>query len=314
MIRTFATFLFACALPMAVAQDIPGVRTTLVAESQVVVGADVKLRLTLDIAQEVELPADLLRGVLLDVTVGDQPGESIRDHAEGESVKLPAGTTFSRVIKVPVARVAPSARGSLGMVPAAFSWPGIPGANCVVRIAPDVSGLTVDQLDLDQTKVLLITNFGEMAVAFYPQKAPKTVENFLKLSMQQFYDGTKFHRVIRDFMIQGGDPYTKDDAMQARWGQGDPGYKIKAEFNDTKHTRGVLSMARTSDPDSAGCQFFVCHATAEHLDNQYTAFGALEAGLDTLDKIANVQVGGPSRSTPLEPVVLQHAVVLPVLK
>ena len=102
--------------------------------------------------------------------------------------------------------------------------------------------------------------------------------------------------------------------MQARWGQGDPGYKLKAEFNDTKHTRGVLSMARSQDPNSAGCQFFVCHAEAPHLDNQYTAFAALESGLDTLDKIANVQCGGPERSTPLQPVKLEQAILMPVMK
>ncbi len=314
MIRTYASFLFACALPMAAAQDIPGVRTTLVAEPQLVRGSEVSLRLSIEVSQEAQVPADLLNGVLLDVTMGDKAGPQIRDAGRGGSATLAAGTSISRVIKLPVDRLAPMAKESMGVTSIAIAWPSLKGANCVVQLAPDLSKIQVDQLDLAKTKVVLVTNFGEMTIAFYPDKAPETVKNFIELAKQGFYDGTKFHRVIRNFMIQGGDPNTKDDSKQALWGQGDPGYKIKAEFNDTKHTRGVLSMARSADPNSAGCQFFVCHATAEHLDNQYTAFGALESGLDVLDKIANLQCGGPERSTPLQPVKLEQAVVMPVLK
>src|SRR5450432_4832210 len=120
---------------------------------------------------------------------------------------------------------------------------------------------------------IISTTEGEMVVEFWDDVAPKTVENFKTLAKKGFYDGTAFHRVIKNFMIQGGDPLTKNDANQARWGTGDPGYKVKAEFNNKPHTRGVLSMARSQDPDSAGSQFFICHGTAKSLDHQYTAFG-----------------------------------------
>ena len=130
------------------------------------------------------------------------------------------------------------------------------------------------------------TTEGEMVIEFWPDVAPKTVENFKTLAKKGFYDGTCFHRVIKDFMIQGGDPKTKDPAQESAWGTGDPGYKIKAEFNDKPHVRGVLSMARSQDPDSAGSQFFICHGNPRFLDRQYTAFGKLIKGDDVLEKIA----------------------------
>jgi peptidyl-prolyl cis-trans isomerase B (cyclophilin B) len=150
---------------------------------------------------------------------------------------------------------------------------------------------------------VITTNHGQMVVEFWPDVAPKTVENFKKLSREGFYDGTAFHRVIRGFMIQGGDPLTKDPKQEARWGTGDPGYKIKAEFNERHHAKGVLSMARSASPDSAGCQFFVCHDNAGFLDRQYTAFGQVIRGLDVLEKIAAVPcrtVGERSPSRPIE--------------
>ena len=314
MIRTLASFLFACALPMAVAQDIPGVRTTLVAEPAMVRGGEVSLRLSIDVAQDVEVPAELLTGVSLDVTVGDKAGAPVRDAGKGGPVLLAAGTSISRVIKLPVERLVGGAASSTSVVSIALAWPGLKGANCVVQVAPDVSKIDIEQLDLARTKVVLVTNFGSMTVAFYPDKAPVTVKNFVKLAKDGFFDGTKFHRVIRNFMIQGGDPLTKDDSKQARWGTGDPGYKIKGEVNDTKHVRGVLSMANSGSPDTAGSQFFICHADAPHLNQGYTAFAALESGLDTLDKIANVPCGGPERSSPMQPVKLEQAILMPVLK
>ena len=130
------------------------------------------------------------------------------------------------------------------------------------------------------------TSAGEMVVEFWPDVAPKTVENFKALAKKGFYDGTCFHRVIKGFMIQGGDPLTKDPTKEAAWGTGDPGYKIKAEFNDRSHTRGVLSMARSNDPDSAGSQFFICHGAPTFLDHKYTTFGKVIKGDDVLEKIA----------------------------
>ena len=133
------------------------------------------------------------------------------------------------------------------------------------------------------------TSEGEMVAEFWPDVAPKTVENFKKLAKSGFYDGTAFHRVIKGFMIQGGDPLTKDESKQARWGTGDPGYKIDAEFNKKSHERGVLSMARSQDPNSAGSQFFICHGAPKSLDGQYTAFGKLIKGDDVLEKIATTK-------------------------
>jgi peptidyl-prolyl cis-trans isomerase B (cyclophilin B) len=133
---------------------------------------------------------------------------------------------------------------------------------------------------------IINTTEGEMVVEFWPDVAPKTVENFKTLAQKGFYDGTAFHRVIKGFMIQGGDPLTKDASKESAWGTGDPGYKIKAEFNKKSHVRGVLSMARSNHPDSAGSQFFICHGDPKFLDGQYTTFGQLIKGDDVLEKIA----------------------------
>jgi peptidyl-prolyl cis-trans isomerase B (cyclophilin B) len=137
-----------------------------------------------------------------------------------------------------------------------------------------------------QEYAVLATSEGEMTVEFWPEVAPGHVENFKKLARQGFYDGTCFHRVIKGFMIQGGDPLTKDPANQSRWGTGGPGYQIKAEFNERPHVRGVLSMARSNDPNSAGSQFFICHGDPRFLDRQYTAFGRLIQGDEVREKIA----------------------------
>lgn len=136
---------------------------------------------------------------------------------------------------------------------------------------------------------IIKTSEGEMVLEFWPEVAPGHVENFKKLAQKGFYDGTCFHRVIKGFMIQGGDPLTKDEAKKANWGTGGPGHTIKAEFNDQAHVRGVLSMARSSHPDSAGSQFFICHGDPRFLDRQYTAFGRLLSGDDVLEKIATTQ-------------------------
>ncbi len=153
------------------------------------------------------------------------------------------------------------------------------------------------------------TNKGEMTVEFWPEVAPKTVENFKKLAKDGFYDGTAFHRVIKGFMIQGGDPLTKDDSKAARWGTGDPGYKIKAEFSDRKHVRGVLSMARSNDPDSAGSQFYICHGDPDFLNGKYTVFGKLIKGDDVLEKIATSPTGPNDR--PTEKIVVESVKIVP---
>lgn len=164
----------------------------------------------------------------------------------------------------------------------------------------------------DQVAVIK-TSEGEMTIRFWPDVAPKTVENFKTLAKKGYYDGTAFHRIVKGFMIQGGDPLSKKDDPMV--GTGGPGYKIKAEFNDRPHVRGVISMARSSDPDSAGSQFFICLADARFLDRQYTAFGELIGGDEVLEKIGstptNTGLGGekskPVRRVGVESISIQPA-------
>ena len=139
--------------------------------------------------------------------------------------------------------------------------------------------------------------WGSIALKFYSDVAPNHVKNFLDLAGKKFYDGTTFHRVIPGFMIQGGDPNSKNPD-RASHGMGGPGHRVKAEFNSKPHTRGVLSMARSNDPDSAGSQFFIMVNTAAHLDGQYTAFGKVVKGMEVADKI--VAQERDSKDMPLE--------------
>ena len=158
------------------------------------------------------------------------------------------------------------------------------------------------------TRAIIETKFGEIELELFNDKAPGHVKNFVDLAKKGFYDGTTFHRVIPGFMIQGGDPNTKDvKAPRGQHGTGGPGYTIKAEFNDTAHKRGVLSMARASDPNSAGCQFFICVADALFLDRQYTAFGRVVRGLEAADKI--VSAPRDSRDNPNERIDMKVRVV-----
>jgi peptidyl-prolyl cis-trans isomerase B (cyclophilin B) len=165
------------------------------------------------------------------------------------------------------------------------------------------------------TEVAVIkTNEGEMVVQFWTDAAPDTIQNFKKLARQGFYDGTIFHRIVKGFMIQGGDPNSKDSAKESSYGQGGPGYQIKAEFNNHSHDRGVISMARGPDPDSAGSQFFICLAPVRRLDGQYTTFGKLIKGDDVLDKIGNTPVEGNAQgevSKPTKRVVIESVKIVP---
>jgi peptidyl-prolyl cis-trans isomerase B (cyclophilin B) len=134
-------------------------------------------------------------------------------------------------------------------------------------------------------KAIIKTKFGDIHVKFYSDHAPKHVENFVNLAKSGFYNGTIFHRVIPGFMIQGGDPNTKSPLKKDTYGQGGPGYTIKAEFNDIPHKRGIVSMARAQDPDSAGSQFFIVVEHSQFLDSKYTAFGEVTKGIGVADKI-----------------------------
>ena len=137
-----------------------------------------------------------------------------------------------------------------------------------------------------QEIAVIETKFGKIEIQFFEDKAPGHVKNFKDLAKKGFYDGTIFHRVIPGFMIQGGDPNTKSDD-RSNHGMGGPGYSIKAEFNDTPHKRGILSMARSQDPNSAGSQFYIVVKDSAFLDGQYTAFGKVLSGMTVADQIVN---------------------------
>src|SRR6266699_3142075 len=190
---------------------------------------------------------------------------------------------------------------------------------CALCLAVGVKGVRSE----DETKpmnpsanevAVIKTSEGEMVVQFWSNAAPKTIENFKKLAREGFYDGTIFHRIIKGFMIQGGDPNSKDSAKENSYGEGGPSYKIKAEFNDHSHQRGVISMARSSDPDSGGSQFFICLAPVPRLDHQYTTFGKLIKGDDVLEKIGDTPVTRNSSgetSKPTKRVVIESIKIVP---
>lgn len=145
----------------------------------------------------------------------------------------------------------------------------------------------------------ITTNFGNIELEFYPQDAPKTVENFKQLANRGFYDGLIFHRIVPGFVIQGGDPNTREVSNKNKWGTGGPGWNIKAEFNKNKHSRGAVSMARSQDPHSAGSQFFIVLKDSNFLDGQYTVFGRVISGMENVvDKIAFLKTD--SRDAPIE--------------
>jgi peptidyl-prolyl cis-trans isomerase B (cyclophilin B) len=158
-----------------------------------------------------------------------------------------------------------------------------------------------------ESKAVIKTKFGEIEIKFFPDVAPKHVENFLKLAKEGFYNGTIFHRVIPGFMIQGGDPTTKDPAKKDLYGSGGPGHNVKAEFNDTPHKRGIVSMARAQDPDSAGSQFFIVVEDSRFLDGKYTAFGEVVKGIGVADKIVNQP--RDTRDNPVERIEMTVQVV-----
>ena len=141
------------------------------------------------------------------------------------------------------------------------------------------------------TAAIIKTSFGNIKFNLVPDIAPETVRNFSQLTKSGFYDGTLFHRIIPGFMIQGGDPNTKNPD-KSTWGQGGPGYNLKAEFNSRSHLRGIVSMARSSDPDSAGSQFFIVTSDSTFLDRQYTVFGEVVEGMEVADKIVNLPRDG----------------------
>jgi peptidyl-prolyl cis-trans isomerase B (cyclophilin B) len=160
----------------------------------------------------------------------------------------------------------------------------------------------------DEIAVIQVRDYGEIRIRFFPDKAPGHVENFKKLARDGFYDGTTFHRVVPDFVIQGGDPNSKDDNPDND-GTGGPGYTIKAEFSDVHHERGIVSMARSRDPDSAGSQFFIVLKEASFLDGQYTVFGKVISGMGVVDKI--VEQPRDRRDRPTTNIVMESVKIVP---
>ena len=152
-------------------------------------------------------------------------------------------------------------------------------------LAADAPGKGGDVVNASTARAVIKTKLGDIEIKFLPDVAPKHVENFMKLARSGFYNGTIFHRVIPGFMIQGGDPNTKDSLRKEAYGQGGPGHNVKAEFSDLPHKRGVVSMARAQDPDSAGSQFFVVVEESRFLDRKYTIFGEVVKGIGVADKI-----------------------------
>jgi len=146
---------------------------------------------------------------------------------------------------------------------------------------------------------IITTKFGDIKLEFYPEHAPKTVDNFKELAKKGFYDGLIFHRIVPKFVIQGGDPNTRNLSNRGTWGTGGPGWNVKAEFNKNKHSRGALSMARSQDPDSAGSQFFLVLKDSSFLDGQYTVFGKVASGMEIVDKIEALSTD--SADAPVDP-------------
>jgi peptidyl-prolyl cis-trans isomerase B (cyclophilin B) len=161
---------------------------------------------------------------------------------------------------------------------------------------------------MKETTAVIHTKLGDIKLAFYPDLAPNHVESFITLAKKGFFDGTIFHRVVPGFVIQGGDPNTKDPD-RSRHGMGGPGYQVKAEFSDKLHKRGTLSMARSAHPDSAGSQFFICVADTPFLDGKYTVFGEVTSGMDVVDKI--VAQPRDSRDNPTERIEMKVEIVEP---
>jgi peptidyl-prolyl cis-trans isomerase B (cyclophilin B) len=159
---------------------------------------------------------------------------------------------------------------------------------------------------MSETTAIIETKFGNIELRFFPDVAPEHVNNFIELVNKGFYDGTTFHRVIPGFMIQGGDPNSKD-ADKSKHGMGGPGHTIKAEFNEKPHKRGALSMARSAQPDSAGSQFFICVADANFLDKQYSVFGEVVSGIEAVDAIVSQPRDG--NDNPLERIEMKVSVV-----
>lgn len=268
-------------------------KVTLEAPAYFVAGKPYKVRLNL------EAPADgaTLEGWQVTAAGFTVGGQALADKGSQAALELPAGA--KKTIEVDLG---PSLKETADFE---LAWGTLPAKKVrVLEAAPKetkfMDEAALPAAELTKYWVLISTNRGDMLAELWPDVAPNHVRNFLDLSATGFYDGTTFHRVIPGFMIQGGDP----DGS----GTGNGPRILKAEFNAKKHVPGVLSAARTPDPNSASCQFFVMHANAPHLDGQYSGFGQLVTGLDVVDRIVKTPRGQGDR--PHEPQIIERAVVV----
>ena len=295
MIAAALLFLFPCG-PVSALAPVGGAgdaKVTVDAPSYYVAGQAFKVRLNL------EAPADgaKLEGWQLHQTAFSVDGKPLGEKANLDPLELKAGE--KKTIELDL--------GQMLKATADFelAWGTQPAKKVrVLEGAPKdlkfMDATAMPAAELAKYWVLLSTNRGDILVEFWPDVAPNHVRNFLDLSSSGFYDGVTFHRVIPGFMIQGGDPDGN--------GTGGGPRKLKAEFNQKKHVRGVLSMARSADPNSASSQFFIMHADSPHLDGQYSAFGIVVSGMEAVDKIVNAPRGAGDR--PNVPQVINRALVI----
>jgi peptidyl-prolyl cis-trans isomerase B (cyclophilin B) len=262
---------------------------TFEAPSIYVAGQPFEVKVELQIG-ETETP---IASWLLQPSAFSIDGQPVKPRAEGALIPLPPNTKLT--VEFDLAEFI-GERGDFELTYAAKIHDKGPIQVMTFQPAAAEDGGALDFMNMDEAlldgyRVVVQTNRGPLLMEFWPEVAPGHVRNFLDLASSGFYDETLFHRVGRGFMIQGGDPYTKDPANVARWGQGNGPRRLQAEFNDRRHVEGVLSMARSQDRNSASSQFFVMHGTNPGLDNNYTAFGTLVAShgpsFETLDRIAN---------------------------
>ncbi len=239
-----------------------------------------------------------LVGWLLTPAAFTVDGKPLAEREDRGTVQLPVGTTLTLDVDLgPLLDV----EGSFELAYAKEYLRSEPIRVSMLRTAPGgIDFMTVPVEELSKYDVLLETNRGDMLLGMWPDVAPNHVRNFLDLSASGFYDGTLFHRVGTNFMIQGGDPNTRE-GHPSTWGSGSGPRRVKLETSDRKHVKGVLSAARTMDPNSHSSQFFVMHGTSPGLDNQYSAFGKLISGMDTLDRIATCEVGVRAQDTTYRP-------------
>lgn len=286
----------------------PGIETTIDVPSVYVQGQPYRI----DFAFEAGAEGGQIHAWQASAAAFELVGEPLLARGEG-AVELTPGGRLRVSVDLGSLLMAKSVKNDFEL---AFDGPGGKQSFDVRSLLAAPTGLNFLEMPADQLDdylVLLKTNRGPLLIEFYPEDAPKHVQNFLDLAYTDFYDGTLFHRVSPAFMIQGGCPNTKT-TNAATWGRGNGPRKLNAEFSERKHVRGILSAARTQDPNSATCQFFLMSVDYPSLDNKYSVFGKLMTGYDTLDKIANAP-GPPTPGDQLtvrpdNPQRIEEAIVL----